>query len=54
MAKTLPPLRATLRTRVAISGASQRMLEPTSSTTSALSIPAMVELNATAPRLVTS
>ena len=35
----------------AISGASQRMLEPTSSTASAFSIPAMVELNATAARL---
>src|SRR5215213_9732653 len=42
-ANTLPPLRAALRTRVAISGASQRMLEPTSSTTSAFSMPAMVE-----------
>ncbi len=54
MANTLPPLRTTLRSRVAISGASQRMLEPTSSTASALSIPAMVELNATARRLLVS
>ena len=39
IANTLPPLRATLRTRVAISGASQRMFEPTSRTTSAFSMP---------------
>ena len=34
--------------RVAISGASQRIFEPTRRTTSALSMPAIVELNATA------
>ena len=45
------PCAATLRSRVLISGASQRRLEPTSRMTSALSMPAIVELKFTAPRL---
>ena len=50
MAKILPPLRATLRSRVLTSGASQRGLLPISSTASACSMLAMPVLKATAAR----